>query len=207
MAADTSSNIRAFKAQVQQKIQGLLSEFAEGKISREQFHVVYERYTAQLAMADMALRSSMPEAIMGLAQDGLSTLAVKEQHMGKAMGMVIYSHRTGTLLETLGDFDVPPAKLSPILNDFSMLLESGRMVEREVRMIGPRQWLLFAAGRFTTVVTLFQNEPSEQQGREIERLHHDFEEANRAFFARGQVDASKLAYPFLVFVQRKMRQS
>lgn len=201
---EASNKIQAYKAQIQQKIQKLIAEFAEGQISRAQFHAVYERYTSQLALTDMAGMSRMPDAIMGMMNDGQSTIAVKEAHMGKAIGMTIYNNRNGTLLETLGDFDVPTAKLAPILNDFTMLMESGKRVDREVRRIGAKQWLIFAAGRYTTVITLFHNEPSEQQSREIERLHHDFEEANQGFFRSGQVDSSKLAYPFLVFVQRKI---
>src|SRR5258706_11392471 len=207
MTVDPKNKIQAMKAQIQEKIQKLLTEFADGTISREQFHAVYERYTSQLAMAEMAMRSSSPDMVMGMVQDGTTTLVVKEKHMGKAIGMTIYNNRSGTLLETLGDFDVPPDKLSPILNDFSLMMDSGKLVEREVRKIGAKQWLLFAAGKFTTVVTLFHNEPSEQQSREIERLHHDSERANASFFNKGQVDASKLAYPFLVFVQQKMKKS
>lgn len=206
MAKDSSEKVKTYKALIQQKIQKLIAEFAEGLISREQFHVIYERYTSQMALADMAVMTGASEAVMGLAQDGPSTIAVKEQYMGKAIGMTIYNNRNGTLLETLGEFDVPPTKLAPILNDFTMLMESGKRVEREVRKIGTKQWLMFAAGKFTTVVTLFHNEPSEIQSREIERLHHDFEEANSIFFQNTQVDANKLAYPFLVFVQKKMKQ-
>jgi hypothetical protein len=207
MASNQNSKIQALKAEIQDKIQRLLTEFAEGAISREQFHVIYGRYTSQLSMADMAMRSSSPSTVMDMMQDGTSTLVVKEKHMGKAVGMTIYNNRSGTLLETLGEFEVPPDKLSPILNDFSLLMQSGKLVEREVRKINAKQWLVFAAGRHTTVVTLFHNEPSEQQNREIERLHHDFEQANAPQFEKGVVDASKLAYPFLVFVQQKMKKS
>ncbi|NWG16469.1 MAG: hypothetical protein HXY41_07520 [Chloroflexi bacterium] len=207
MAANTETKVQAFKAQVQEKIQKLVAEFAAGSLSREQFHAIYERYTGQLTLADMALQNSSPEMMMGVVESGPSTIAIRDAHMGKAIGMVIYNNRTGMLVETLGDFDVPPAKLAPILNDFTLLMESGRLVEREVRAIGPKQWLLFAAGKFTTVVTLFRNEPAELQMREIERLHHDFEQANHAFFGKGTVDSSKLAYPFLVFVQKKIRQA
>jgi hypothetical protein len=207
MAANTDTKIQVFKTQVQEKIQKLLTEFAAGSISREQFHAIYERYTGQLTLAEMALQSAKPDSVMGVVETGPSTIAIREAHMGKAVGMVIYNNRTGTLLETLGDFDVPPAKLAPILNDFTMLMESGQLIEREVRAIGTKQWLLFAAGTFTTVVTLFRNEPSELQMREIERLHHDFEQANRAFFGKNHVDSNKLAYPFLVFVQKKIRQA
>jgi hypothetical protein len=206
MAMEPSEKVKAFKALIQQKIQKLIGEFAEGVISREQFHAIYERYTSQLALVDMASLSAAPDSVMGIVQEGPPTIAVKEAHMGKAIGMTIYNNRNGTLLETLGDFDVPPAKLAPILNDFTMMMESGKKVDREVRKIGAKQWLIFAAGKYTTVVTLFHNEPSELQSREIERLHHDFEEANQTFFKGVQVDATKLAYPFLVFVQKKMRK-
>jgi hypothetical protein len=202
--AEPSEKVKAFKATIQQKIQKLISEFAEGAISREQFHAIYERYTSQMALADMAAMTGAPDAVLGMVQEGPPTIAVKEAHMGKAIGMMIYNNRNGTLLETLGEFDVSPTKLAPILNDFTMLMESGKRVDREVRKIGAKQWLMFAAGQFTTIVTLFHNEPSELQSREIERLHHDFEEANQPFFRSGQVDANKLAYPFLVFVQKKM---
>lgn len=205
MTTDSTNKVQAYKAIIQQKIQKTLSEFSEGAISREQFHAIYERYTSQLALADMAAMTKAPDAVMGMMNDGQSTIAVKEAHMGKAIGMTIYNNRNGTLLETLGDFDVPPDKLAPILNDFTMMMESGKLVEREIRKMSTKQWLMFAAGRFTTVVTLFHNEPSELQSREIERLHHDFEEANQIFFKGTSIDASKLAYPFLVFVERKMK--
>lgn len=200
--------IQIFKATLQQKIQKLINEFAEGTISREQFHAIYERYTGQMALADMAgsTSQSSAEAIISMAQDGPPTVAVKESMMAKAIGMAIYDHRTGKLLETLGGFDVSPDKLAPILNDFTLMIESGKHVEREVRKIAARKWLVFAAGRFTTVVTLFYNEPSEAQGREIARLHHDFEQANQPAFTSGAVDAGKLAYPFLVFVQKKVQK-
>ena len=204
---DSTDKVKALKATIQGKVQKLIAEFAAGGISREQFHVIYERYTSQLALADMAAASRSPETVMGMMQDMPATVAVKEAHMGKAVGMAIYNHRSGTLLETLGEFDVTPEKLGPILNDFTLMVEQGKLVEREVRKIATRQWLVFAAGKFTTIVTLFHNEPSEAQCREIERLHHDFEAANTTAFQSGAIDKSKLAYPFLVFVQRKVQGS
>jgi hypothetical protein len=76
-----------------------------------------------------------------------------------------------------------------------------------VEQVGEREWLLFAAGRYTTVITLFQHEPSAQQSREIERLHYDFEVANASMLAGSRLDASKLAYPFLTFVQQKIKRA
>jgi len=67
-------------------------------------------------------------------------------------------------------------------------------------------WVLLTAGQYTAVITLFQNEPSQMQVQEIERLHHDFEIANAYFLAAPRVDAGQLGYPFLVFVQQKLKR-
>jgi hypothetical protein len=104
MAVDPKNKIQALKAQIQAKIQKLLTEFAEGAISREQFHAVYERYTSQLAMAEMAIRSSSPDMVMVWCRTARPRWSSKKS-MGKAVGMPIAT-TAAALLETLGDFDV-----------------------------------------------------------------------------------------------------
>jgi hypothetical protein len=205
MSADARTRAEAFKNEVQKKIKNLIAEFAEGKISREQFHVIYERYNAQLEITEHALLSGNPDAI-SIVQGGPPTVAVKESLTGKAIGLVIYHNRSGTVVDTLGNFEVPVSRISGILNDFTLMMQSSKLIDRRVEKVAARQWLLFAAGLYTTIVTLFHNEPSQMQSREIERLHHDFEEANRAHLQREVVDSSKLAYPFLVFVQQKLKK-
>jgi len=207
MTGDAVAKGRAFKTQVEQKIQGLLEEFANGKLSREQFQAIYERYNSQLLLAEQALRSTNPDVVIGMAQGGPPTIAMKEAYMGKAMGMMIYNNQSGTQIETLGDFNVSADKISPTLNDYSEMMKANRLVERLAKKIGTREWLLFVGGSYTTVVCLFQNEPSPDQCREIERLHHDFELANRWFLRNVETDRSKLAYPFMTFVQKKLKKA
>jgi len=185
-----------------------VQEFAEGQISREQFHVIYDRYSSQLALADMAAQSMAPGTILDTVNGGESTIAVKEQHMGKAIGMSIYRRVGSTLLETLGSFEVAQEQVRRIVSDFK-----GWGSDYETRQIGPHQWLLIRThqwllirtGRASTVVTLFHNEPSQMQVNVIARLHGDFERANAAFFKGDSVDAGKLAYPFLTFIQQTIR--
>lgn len=204
--ADASTKVREFTRQLRDKMQALLAEFADGKISREQFHVIYEKYTTQLSIVEQAMRSADPETVMNIAKDGPATIVLREGYMGKALGLLIYSHRAGTVIETLGDFDVPVARVAPVLHQYTKLMEEDQFLEKEVRKISSRQWLLFVPGQFTTAVTLFQNEPSPLQTRQIERLHHDFEIANRALLQTGKVDAAQLAFPFLVFIQNSLRK-
>lgn len=208
MALDHTRRAKAeaFKTEVQKKIQGLVAEFAEGKISREQFQVLYERYNSQVAITEYALMSGNPDAV-AIAQGGPPTIAVKESLMAKAIGLGIYHNKSGTMVDTLGNFDLPVTRIAPTLNDFTHMMQVNKLIDRRVQKIGPKQWVMFAAGKFTTIVTLFQNEPSQVQSRELERMHHDFEEANGAFLQKEHVDKNKLAYPFLSFVQQKLKKA
>ncbi|MDZ4764495.1 MAG: hypothetical protein SGI73_08080 [Chloroflexota bacterium] len=200
MAGDVQTQFRRLKAQVETKIQGLLTEFAEGKISREQFQVIYARYDSQLLAAEKGLDADQ-------VSNGMDTIHIRAVHMGKAMGLVIYHHRSGRLIDTLGTFDVKSSRMASVLNDFSQLMESRKLIDRKIERAGDQAWLFFAAGKHTTIITLFQNEPSSQQMREIERLHHDFEVANDASLSDTHVDVMKLAYPFHVFIQQKLKRA
>lgn len=202
-AVNATEKARAFMLKVQEKIQQLLADFSTGKLNKDQFHAVYEHYNQQLALAIQAMQTG-DQAAIASAQGGPATIAIKEEYMGKAIGLTIYNNRNGTLVETLGEFDIPIAKIAPILNDFSLLMQSRKKVNRRVERMAEKRWLLFAAGSYTTVVTLFHNEPSQLQSQEIERLHHDFEEANRVFFESSDFNPTHLAYPFLVFIKKKL---
>lgn len=206
MTAEPNTKVREFMTQVQAKIQTLLTDFAKGNISREQFHVIYGKYDTQLAMAEYALRGADASEVMDIVQGGPPTIRLREAYTAKVLGIVIYSNRVGTLIETLGDFDVSVTRIATVLNNFTQMMQTKQLIERQVNKINHGQWLVFMPGVFTTVVVQFQNEPSEQQLRYLERLHHDFEEANRGYLQSAQVDSSKLAYPFLVFVQKKTRR-
>ncbi len=194
---------QAFKEEVEAKIRNLIEEFADGKISREQFHIIYERYNAQLQIANHAMLSGNPDAV-SIAQSGPPTINIREAHMARAMGLMIYHNRSGRVLETLGEFSVEVAKIAPVLNNITQAMESGQFIERRVEKMADKLWLMFAAGDTTTVITEFLNQPSEQQMREIERLHHDFEQANIQILGKETIQTDKLAYPFLVFIRKKV---
>lgn len=199
----STAKAQAFRLQVIEKIQALLNEFAEGKLNQDQFNVLYERYSGQLALAQQALETGEAPALHSAPGD-IGTIALKHEHMGKAVGLRIYQNRTGAQVETLGDFEVSAFVISPVLNEFSVLMQQEKPIQPRVEKLADKRWLLFTGRRYTTVVTLFHNQPSLHQMREIERLHNDFEVANSALLAQSRLDAKQLAYPFIVFVQKKL---
>jgi hypothetical protein len=190
-----------FKQSLLDKIQSLLDEFAEGKINRDQFHALYERYSSRLQIVDHALLTGNPDAVE-IAETGPTTLEVREETEGKALGLIIYHNDRGTIVETLGNFNVSTKRVLPVLLNFVRAPQEAR-----IEHIAENQWLVLGGGRFTTIATLFQNEPSRVQVRELERLHRDFEDANHYAFESGAVDAHTLGYPFLTFIQKKLGKS
>lgn len=205
MPSGARDKAETFMTQVEDKIRVLLKEFSEGKLNSEQFHVIYERYSSQRLIAQQAMLTG-DEQVLQDVPGGQSTIAIKEAHMGMALGMTIYLNRTGVAFETLGDFDVSAFVISPILNEFRRHIADGKVIRPRAQRLEDKRWLLFAGERNTTVVTLFRNEPSPLQMREIQRLHHDFEVANRTLLEDQSPDTSKLAYPFYVFIQRKLKR-
>lgn len=189
-----------FKLTVENKIQGIIAEFAEGKLSREQFQVLYARYSEQLAIATAALITGEEMAL----KDNTNTIAVRSAYQGKATGLMIYYNRNGIILETLGELSVPISVIGPILNDFSFLMEENKKAERQIKKIGEKEWLLLAAGRYTTIVTQFRHEPSQAQIKELERLHTDFEQANQILFENEKANTQNMAYPFLGFIEKTL---
>lgn len=196
---------QAFKAEVEQKIQNLIGEFSEGKLSREQFNLLYDRYNGQLSIANEALTDNDDRALNEV-QNSVPTIFVKEATAGKALGMAIYHHRSGRIIESLGDFDVPVAQLTPVLNTIVGKIDADEFVEPKSVNITRGQWVLFESRKHTTSITLFRNEPSAIQIRELQRLHHDFEVANQRFLGEDEVDSQSLGYPFLAIVQRKLKR-
>ncbi len=58
------------------------------------------------------------------------------------------------------------------------------------------------AGNYTTLIALFSLEPSENQLTTVERMHKDFELANRTAWKRaGSIPAARLSVP--LFVRRQ----
>jgi hypothetical protein len=182
---------------VQTKIATLIADFAAGKISSEQFDIVYSRYNGQLSLAEQAL--DLAES--GTNFNPVNTIDILHATKGRAVGLSLYHHRSGTTLETLGTFQIPPEVVAPVLNDFSLRIEGRQFIEPVQRRLAGNQWVVFLARDFTTMTILFSNEPSKLQLRQMQRLHHDFEEANRRFLDKYTVNPGQLARPFVGFIK------
>jgi hypothetical protein len=200
---DSTKQGREFIAQVHQKMSKLVQEFATGEINRTQFHRLYDRYQRQIMTVAQLIAESDPTTWRDAITESEDTLHLKKRLTAKAVGMSVYDNKSGMPIETLGEFAVDAELIVPMLSSYrSAAAEIFRAGMRSTEMENG-QWLCFVPGSFTTLIALFSLEPSNNQLAMVERMHQDFETANRAALEAGQLDPEKLAYPFLSFVQKR----
>jgi len=194
-----------FIAQVHQKMSKLVQEFANGEINRTQFHRLYDRYQRQIMTVAQLIADADPATWRDAITESEDTLHLKKRLTAKAVGLSVYDNRSGMPIETLGEFAVEPELIVPMLSSYrSAAAEIFRAGMRSTEMENG-QWLCFVPGTYTTLIALFSLEPSNNQLAMVERMHQDFEEANRIALEGGHIDPTQLAYPFYSFVQQRAK--
>ncbi len=195
-----------FIAVVYAKMSRLVADFATGAINRTQFHHLYDRYQRQIMTVAQMITESDPEAWQEAVSEGEDTYHIKKRLTARALGMSIYDNESSVPMETLGEFAVDPTLIVPMLSSYrSATAEIFRAGMRSTEMENGN-WLCFVPGNYTTLIALFSLEPSDNQLAMVERMHKDFELANRAALEAKDVDPDALAYPFLSFL-RKAQQN
>jgi hypothetical protein len=202
---DSTRQGQEFITQVHQKMSKLVQEFATGEINRTQFHRLYDRYQRQIMTVAQLIAESDPAMWRDAITETEDTLHLKKRLTAKAVGMSVYDNTSGMPIETLGEFAVEPELIVPMLSSYrSAAAEIFRAGMRSTEMENG-QWLCFVPGTHTTLIALFSLEPSNNQLSMVERMHKDFEAANRVALEAGNVDPTQLAYPFYSFVQQRAR--
>jgi hypothetical protein len=204
---DTVKQGQEFIAQVHEKMSRLVQEFADGIINRTQFHKLYDRYQRQIMTVAQLIAETDPASWRNAVTETEDTLHLRKRLTAKAVGMSVYDNKSGMPIETLGEFAIEPELIVPMLSSYrSAAAEIFRAGMRSTEMENG-QWLCFVPGSHTTLIALFSLEPSTNQIEMVERMHKDFEQANRAALEAGHVDPEKLAYPFYAFVQRRVKST
>jgi hypothetical protein len=202
---DSARQGQEFIAQVHQKMSKLVQEFANGEINRTQFHHLYDRYQRQIMTVGQLIAEADPSVWRDAIKESEDTQYLKRRLTAKAVGMSVYDNQSGMPIETLGEFAIDPDLIVPMLSSYrSAAAEIFRAGMRSTEMENG-QWLCFVPGEHTTLIALFSLEPSENQLEMVERMHQDFEKANKAALEAGHADPAQLAYPFYSFVQQRAR--
>jgi hypothetical protein len=184
-------------AVTQSKISSLIADLSAGKISNEQFELVYGRYCYRLSLAEKMLEDNSPEF------NSFNTGDLLQSMQARPIGLSLYHHGSGMTIETQGLFDLPSCITAPVLNDLSLNVEWGIFTEPVIKKLGDYVWIAFMARHYTTLIVLFRNEPSRQHMRQMERMQHDFEETNKKLLRCRTVNPLQLVRPFKGYIQER----
>jgi hypothetical protein len=191
-----------YLARVQEKIHKLAEEFAAGSINQEQFQELFDHYRReQQAVKRWIEVAPDSDAWKDVTTEGKSVI-IRAGARAKALGYAIYENESGMPLNTIGEFELEPELVVPMLSSY-------RAATREIFGSGMRssqieggRWLCFVPGEFTTLMALFSTSPASRQLESLEELHRLFERANRNLLGGGLVDPSALVFPHAFFLGR-----
>ncbi len=193
--SDAREQARVYLDKVRAKTRKLAEDFNAGRINRAQFQNLYSHYEREIRNI-MGLLESTPSAEdwKGAVTEGKSVF-IRHRHMARALGYAIYENESGMPFSTLGEFDIDPALLVPMLSAY-------RSAAKEIFGAGMRstaieggRWLCFVPGEFTTMLAVFTTEPAGKQLSFLEELHRLFEKANRRHLADRPLHPHKLLFP------------
>jgi hypothetical protein len=199
----TSDDAREYLEKVRAKEDALAMRFASGNINRKQFEELYANYQNEIRIIEGFLTDqdrSDSQDWRNQVNDGQSIL-IRRRHAAQMIGFSIYDLRTGLPLITKGDFGVDPALFVPML--FAYQSATREIFGGEVRLtqIQGGKWLCFIPGTQTSTISLFNNEPSQQQLKNLEQSHKVFEDANANQLKREIIDPDALVLPHEFFLR------
>ena len=193
---------RSYLAKVKEKIGRLAEEFASGAINRAQFQELFGHYQRERQTIETWLDLAPESAEWKKSTREGESFVIRKRHEARVLGYAIYDSESGMPLSTIGEFQVDPTLMVPMLSAY-------RSAAKEIFGGGIRstqieggQWLSFVPGELTTMMTLFHVEPSAVQLQSLDELHRLFERANRHILREAPVDPEALVLPHLHFIGR-----
>jgi hypothetical protein len=188
-----SDAAEAYLEKVQAKIAKLAEDFAEGAINRAQFQDLYAHYQREIRTVEQVIESKQGDW-REATTEGQSVL-IRRRKLARAEGYAIYENESGMPLSTLGQFELDPELVVPMLSSYRAAaaeMFGGGLRSTE---IDNGRWLCFVAGRYTTLMALFTVEPAPKQLEYLGQLHRTFESANHKLLSAPPVNPEALIYP------------
>jgi hypothetical protein len=183
----TPTDARRFLERLRGKTLQLVQDYTAGIINRRQFEAVYRHYQRQRAAVEKALIEMPGSGAWRAAAVEGHTSFLRQQHAAQIVGYALFEYTTGEQLNRIGELDVDPATLKPLLDSLRSgrhrLFHNGLMQTQATQ----GRWLCLMPGRYSALILLFSAEPATIQMRSIADGLRDFEQVNEHSFARGEL--------------------
>ena len=139
----------------------------------------------------------MPQRV---AKEGATTV-LRRQHEARLDGMTLYDNWSGTLIRTLGAFDLPDEILNSLLSNINVNADALDINHPQRTQIEGGRWLVYLRGDYITCVSVYSAEPSVVQLVQLSRKTLEFEIANERVLESGVIDPRRLLFPQEAFFE------
>jgi hypothetical protein len=195
-------DVDQYLKRVQEKINRLAEEFANGSINREQFQELFEHYQRERTTIQNWKDSTATAGNwQDISNEGKS-IVIRTKHTAKVQGYAIYANESGMPLTTIGDFDIDPDLAVPMLSSYRSATKEIFGGEMDSTKIEGGKWICFVPGELTTMLALFTREPADRQLNIMKDLHRLFEKANRRHLSNEPINPDLLAFPHSSYLGR-----
>jgi hypothetical protein len=191
--ANSRTDAEGHLQEVQGKTNKLAEDFARGEVNRDTFIHLYQHYQQQRQAIERMLEIS-PEKWRQAVSQGMS-IAIRQEHHAKALGFSIYENSSGMPLTTLGQFDLDPALMVPMLSSYREATREIFGSRMRSTQIESGRWVCFVSGQFTTLIALFNTEPAARQLQLLEETHLFFEHANKPRLQLSPISIEGMVFP------------
>jgi hypothetical protein len=196
--ADSRTEAEHHLRDVQEKTNKLAEDFARGEVNRDTFIHLYQHYQQQRQAIERMLEIS-PEQWRQAVSQGQS-IAIRREHHAKALGFSIYENASGMPLTTLGQFDLDPALMVPMLSSYREATREIFGSRMRSTQIESGRWVCFVSGAFTTLIALYNTEPAARQLQLLEETHLFFERANKPRLQQSPISVEGLVFTHEVYL-------
>ena len=191
-----TTKARDYLEEIRRKMERLAEDFAAGRVNPTQFQELYAHYQQERQLIENTLAEA-PETAAWRAsiasQEGESVI-IRRRHAARILGYAIYRNTGGTLLRSVGEYNVDERLVASTLESFASAEEQGEGQMRSIEVENER-WAHFIPGQYTTLAVLFSTEPARAQLNMLRDLQAHFERANGQLLARGVNDPTRFIFP------------
>lgn len=199
--ATRQDSAKAYLGRIQEKLNQVAIEFANGTINRAQFQELFDHYQRERRTIEVWIETAPDSDEWQQAKTEGRSVVIRKRHSAKILGYAIYQNESGMPISTIGEFELEAGLVIPMLSSFrsaSQEIFGGGMRSSQ---IDGGKWLCFVPGKYSTMIALFSTEPASNQLKSLEELHRLFETANRVLLQEPAVDADALALPHIAFME------
>ncbi len=182
-----------YSNRVRNKLAALVEDFAQGRVNRAQFEVLYAHYQKERDAVEKLIASQPSSDAWRMAMTEGQSVMIRRRLASRVLGYAVYADDDPTPLRVYGEFaEMDANQLSSMLNytdEEKPFIIVNNFDQNETCMC-------IVPGKLAVLFVLFSTEPARIQIQLLKDLHQHFERANARILARSFYKPGDLVFPY-----------